>query len=244
MLFATTNTTNARRLPMSHQGKALDVWLAHATREQFDPTFRSAREFLATSESERLDAMKFPKRRESFVLGRLAAKEALAASFGEVDLSKIQIDTGVFGQPLVNYNKLHSREVSIAHSEGIAIALAYPSAYPMAVDVEQIESGRADTVRKELKFSMAEEEWVRSEQVTEDAAYILLWTFREALAKALKCGIVGPFESFTTEKIKNIGDGIWSATYSAFQQFKAISQIKEDRVISMAFPAAVEIQMD
>ena len=61
----------------------------------------AAADFLHPNEQRTADTFRFPRRHGSYLLGRRAAKAALAVCFPAVPAHDIEIANGVFGQPRV-----------------------------------------------------------------------------------------------------------------------------------------------
>jgi len=153
-------------------------------------------EFLSEREKEQLGGYKFAAKKQDFLLGRLAAKRALGALLAEPDLRCIEIRTGDHGQPLVQHPQKGSAEVTISHSHGLAVALAFPAGYPMGIDLETVSAVSAATIIGELGTSAPEQAWLATGGVDGATACCVLWTAREALGKALKVGLNSPLYPF------------------------------------------------
>ena len=193
-------------------------------------------EFLSDSENKRLKEFRFPAKREGFLLGRLAAKRALGALLKEPDLRRIEIRSGIYGQPLVDHPRAGSAEVTLSHSHGRAVALAYPAEYPMGIDLETLASISAPTILGELEASPAELTWLATGGVAEAAACGVLWTAREALGKALRIGLNSPLGILALTEIQAAGEQAWASRYLNFPQCRCQSQVMNGRVLSLAMP--------
>jgi phosphopantetheinyl transferase len=193
--------------------------------------------FLSDGESERLKGFQFAAKREGFLLGRLAAKRALGALLGEPDLRRIEIRSGIYGQPLVQHPRAALTEVTVSHSHGLAVALAYPAAYPMGIDLESLSAISAPAILGELESSPPELAWVATGGVDETTACGVLWTAREALGKSLKIGLNSPLGILALSDIRPSGEGTWAGRYVNFPRCQCLSQAKDGRVLSLAMPA-------
>jgi phosphopantetheinyl transferase len=198
-------------------------------------------EFLSGSEKERLEGFQFAAKKQSFLLGRLAAKCALGALLPEPDLRRIEIRSGVHGQPLVRHPRAGSAEVTVSHSHGLAVALAFPAEYPMGIDLETVSAVSAGTIIGELEASAPEQAWLAAAGVDDATACCVLWTAREALGKALKTGLNSPLSVFSLTDIRAVGAGIWVGRYLNFPQSQCLSQANGDRVLSLAMPREAEL---
>lgn len=226
----------ARRLELVHPERRVRACLAAVERSDLGQPGLPEASFLHESELARAAAFRFGPARESFVLGRLAAKVALGAYLGEMDWTRIEVGRGVFGQPLVRAEGRSGVEVSLSHAGGEAVALAYPPEHPMAVDLETVDDRRAETVRKELRFRPEERSWIESGVMESRAAYVALWTMREALGKVLRCGLTCPLELLAVDRIEPQAEGLWESHYPNFGQYKCLTAVEPNRVFSMVLP--------
>jgi phosphopantetheinyl transferase len=199
-------------------------------------------DFLDEKEKEHLKGFRFPAKRDGFLLGRLAAKLALAALLEEPDLRQIEIHSGIYGQPLVRHRRAGTVDVSVSHSQGLAVALAFPAEYPMGVDLETVSAVSAATVIGELEASPAEFAWLATGGVDEATACCVLWTAREALGKALKIGLNSPLGILSLAEIRDDGAGNWLGRYLNFPRCQCLSQMKNGRVLSLAIPTEVALK--
>lgn len=201
----------------------------------------AAEEFLSASEKAQLDGFKFTAKQQGFLLGRLAAKRALGALLPEPDLRRIEIRSGIYGQPLIRHPAAGAADVSVSHSHGRAVALAFPSAYPMGIDLETVAAVAAGTIIGELEVSAAERAWLARSGVHEATACCVLWTAREALGKTLKIGLNSPLGMLALKEIQATGEGSWTGRYLNFPQCQCLSQAKAGRVLSLAMPGDAQL---
>jgi 4'-phosphopantetheinyl transferase len=184
--------------------------------------------------------LKFEKRSNSYVLGRFVAKQAVAAFTGELDLAAIYIHPGIFNQPVV-ISDTRNVQVSISHCNNLGVALAFPEAHPMALDIEQINHDRNSAI--ETQTGKSEQELVGSCMLSYDSGLTLLWTVKEALSKVLKTGLTTPFEVFEISKAER-KDKYVECYFKNFAQYKSLSFIIGDYICSVVYPLKTEIQFD
>jgi len=98
-----------------------------------------ASEILGTNETGYFSTLRFARRKESYLLGRYAAKVALSKVLAEQDLKAIEIERGVFEQPIVRCDGNGRWDVTISHAGSLAVVLAYPTAHPMGIDIGRID---------------------------------------------------------------------------------------------------------
>ena len=196
---------------------------------------------LCETELAGFNALRFPLKRQGFLLGRLAAKRALGALLDEADFRQIEIRAGVFGQPLVRHPRAAGIEVTLSHSHGLAVALAYPGETPMGVDLETVAAISAGTILGELQISAAEKVWLAAGTVDEATACGVLWTAREALGKSMKIGLNCPLGILALDHIESAGAAAWDCAYANFPQSRCLSQAIDGRVLSIAMPRETEL---
>jgi 4'-phosphopantetheinyl transferase len=200
-----------------------------------------AEEFLSQDEAQQAASFQFAAKKEGFLLGRLAAKRALGALLEEPDLRRIEVRAGIYGQPLLRHPRAGGTEVTVSHSHGLAVALAFPAAYPMGIDIETSAAVSAPTILGEVEASPAELAWLVSSGVDEATACCVLWTAREALGKSLKLGLNSPLGVLALAEIGSGGPGAWLGRYQNFPRCKCLSHAAGGRVLSLALPWEVEL---
>ena len=198
-------------------------------------------EFLSDDEKEQAAGFQFAAKKEGFLLGRLAAKRALGALLEEPDLRQIGIHAGAYGQPLVRHPRAGSMEVSVSHSHGLAVALAFPAEYPMGIDLETVSAVSAEVVLGELEASPPELAWLATGGVDAATACCVLWSAREALGKALRIGLNSPLGILALSALQEHGRKNWSGRYMNFPRVQCLSQARGGRVLSLAMHGDVEL---
>jgi len=197
--------------------------------------------FLSEAERAQYSGFRFAAKKDAFLLGRLAAKSALSVLLPEADLGRIGIRSGIYGQPLVDHERSATAEVTVSHSHGLAVALAYPPLYPMGIDLETVSAVAATAVLGQLQTSTAEQTWLASAGLDDATACCVLWTAREALGKALKIGLNSPLGILALADMRLVAEGNWTGRYLNFPQCRCLSLIRGDRVLSLAMPGDVEL---
>jgi 4'-phosphopantetheinyl transferase len=159
--------------------------------EQKQPDVPAADDWLNANEQLRLAAMRFPKRRDDWRLGRWTAKRAVAAwlklSEDPRVLATIEIRAAASGAPeVLVVNRPARFELSLSHRSGVALcALAEPAA---GCDLEVIE--HRDGAFLADYFTVEEQELVAAAPVAERARLLtLLWSGKESVLKALRTGL-------------------------------------------------------
>ncbi|MBP9691776.1 MAG: 4'-phosphopantetheinyl transferase superfamily protein [Alphaproteobacteria bacterium] len=200
--------------------------------------------FLHPLEEAYFSGLSHPRRQHSYLLGRYCAKQAIKAYCNDVDLKDIAIESGIFDHPVVTYMPGSPLQVSISHTDTLGTALAFPEIHPMAIDVEAICPSKADAIKSQL--SPAEQKlwfYLRKEKSDEATQLTVLWTVKEALSKALKCGLTVPFEVLEIEIIRE-QEGFVISTFKNFKQYQALSFCLDAHVCSIVYPIHTSFKID
>ncbi|MFF2791115.1 beta-ketoacyl synthase N-terminal-like domain-containing protein [Streptomyces sp. NPDC058049] len=138
-----------------------------------------------------------PRARAPWLLGRIAAKDALRqllwdGGAGPVFPAEVPIGNDPAGRPVPGSPLTRGFRLSIAHKDRIAVALAHP-ARPVGIDVEQVTADPDALIRIALgpaELRLAEGLAAR-EGTGLPAALTALWCAKEAAAKAAGGGLGG-----------------------------------------------------
>ena len=187
--------------------------------------------WLSAGEASRYRGLTFARRQESYLLGRLSAKRALGRAFGEANLRRIDIPSGVFDQPLVLYPTREPHEVSLTHNDWGALAIAFPSGHPMGLDLETPAPERLGTILAQLTPS--ERQWVEPQPLW---LATLAWTAREALSKALRCGLMVSMEVLEVTSPTLLEPGVWQGRFRHFAQYQFTAWRRAGGILALVHP--------
>ena len=146
---------------------------------------------LAPAELDYVRGVPTAKRRAEYLLGRYAAKSALAAWLPAppASLARLAIRPGAFQQPVVD---LPGAAVTLAHSRDLALAAAHDVGHPLGIDLEHLAPAHLPVLASQL--SPADLLPALDGHPDALARHTLTWVVMEALAKALRCGLTCPVE--------------------------------------------------
>ncbi|MFB7253449.1 beta-ketoacyl synthase N-terminal-like domain-containing protein [Streptomyces nojiriensis] len=138
-----------------------------------------------------------PRARAPWLLGRIAAKDALRqllwdGGAGPVFPAEVPIGSDPAGRPVAGAPLTGGFRLSIAHKDRLAVALAHP-ARPVGIDVEQVTADPDALIRIALgpgELGLAEGLAARGGTGL-PAALTALWCAKEAAAKAAGTGLGG-----------------------------------------------------
>jgi 4'-phosphopantetheinyl transferase len=198
--------------------------------------------FLHPKEREIYEALKFEKRIRSYLLGRYVAKHAIAALVGEQDLANILIQPGVFTQPVATCANNHNIQVGITHCDDFGAAVAFPEAHPMGIDIESISPNKKGVM--ESQMTETEKELIITFPFSYQEMLAFLWTMKEALSKALRTGLMTPFEIFEVNRIEVKNDCL-VGYFKNFAQYKTVSfSLSSHYICSIVYPMKTNLNIN
>jgi 4'-phosphopantetheinyl transferase len=160
----------------------------------------------------------------------------------EPDPTQIEICAGTFCQPVVKYSSVETPELTIAHCHDAAVAIAFQTGHPIGVDLEFIEGNKSQVL--EGQFTPVELQRLKLLQETDEDSYYFLWTAKEALSKAIKCGLTVPFEVLEVKEIVQTGTHAYVSSFKNFSHYQAYSWIKYQHVLSVVLPKNTHLAVD
>ncbi len=142
-------------------------------------------------------AVQQPRGKRAWLLGRIAAKDAVRRMLwrdGEGDIfpAELRVGNDPSGAPVVSgaYGReLPGLTVSIAHRDALGVAIARPG--PCGIDVEAVEDRTESTV--DAALGEAERALLRA---PEALWFTRFWAAKEAVAKRLRTGLRGDPRAF------------------------------------------------
>ncbi len=176
----------------------------------------SARDWLEKRELALWSSFGSPRRKEQFLLGRIAAKRALNTVAKGHAPRETALLPGYYGQPVwCDLPWLTSLTHSGDGKRSIAIAVTGSPAFPITLDLEPLNSdaSRLRSLRQRLP---ADE---RSDHPTPENAIIGAWSAKECLGKALGTGIGVAPEVLALRRTK-------SGPTKAVYHFKSLPQFQ------------------
>ena len=178
------------------------------------------------------------RRQESFLMGRLVGKGALAEWSGGAALERIEIQRGVFEQPVVRGDVSVGAAVSLSHDAAWAVGLAFLDAHPMAVDVETVQGtedgNRLGTIESQL--SPLELEWARRPGIDSALISTAIWTAKEAVSKVIGCGLTAPVSWMNLKRFEPVSAGLWRGEFAGLAQYQALSWLIGRTAMTLVLP--------
>lgn len=137
---------------------------------------------LSVQEQAYYQTLRFPKRRNEWLGGRLALKRIVGRILGVSDLVQVEVLPQESGKPkLLVGGKVTRLAYSITHSNGFAVAAASADERLIGIDLEKIEH----------RITAWKNDFFHPSELTDDSDEFLtaLWTQKEALVKLLGTGL-------------------------------------------------------
>lgn len=199
-----------------------------------------ASRYLHIQEQQRRLSFEFPQRRDSFTIGRLAAKLALKCHLGDVSPNDIAIGSGVFHQPIVMGASVRCCElgVSISHSDEMCVAVIHHKGHPIGVDVEKLVEADVAHVLSDVDAGLRQEFFKLS--LNEYEAASILWGARESLGKVLTTGMTVPPKLYEPTSVTEVGPS-FRLSYKTFTQYQTQVMAIDKAWLAMTFPAQTKI---
>jgi phosphopantetheinyl transferase len=158
------------------------------------PGARTPSDFLSASEQRTYDTLRFPKRREEWLLGRWTAKQLLRRSlesYQGLSLSAISVRADPDGAPYLSVQgegRLPA-SLSISHRAGRAVCALSPALSPsIGVDLERVEPRPRAFVEDFFTAQEAARVWACAPE-RRDTLVTTIWSAKEAVLKAFREGL-------------------------------------------------------
>lgn len=194
--------------------------------------------FLHPKEQAYLSQLQFKNRIKSYLAGRYAGKNAVSLLSGEGKLAAIAIEPGIFHQPIVHISGNSGIQVTISHCDNLGLALAYPAACPLGVDIEGVHTDREAVLAEQM--TAEEHDLMQSLPFSTALSLTLFWTVKESLSKVLKTGFTSPVDIFSIRNVE-VAPSVITSQFEYFPQYCASSFIfaSASYVCSITYPKGV-----
>lgn len=189
----TANNPARRPVSATDAGARVDVWLVRLDAPESSVSAATAR--LSPDEQARAGAFRNDTARQNFVLAHAALRSILAQQL-QLASAAIQFTTGPHGKPALTGTAAGRLEFNLTHSGQLAL-IAVTARAEVGIDVEAIRP-MPDALPLAKRFFSAHEAAELQEQPAREqsAAFLNLWTRKEALAKATGLGIANSLARF------------------------------------------------
>lgn len=204
----------------------------------FNDEIEIVNNYLSNLELEILGKLNHTDRVKSFCAGRLAAKKAITLINPDYAATEISIIPGLLENPVILSNPQLNLNISISHSHSFAFAAVTSAICPLGVDTELIMN---KNFKEYSELSTRNEILLTMKAFEEDAlsAAARLWTLKESLSKALKCGFTIPLELL--EIISFDEEPRSRCVFKNFPQYRGISFNFSDNMFAICLPYSINI---
>ncbi len=203
-------------------------------------------DWLTDVERARYGEFRFDKRRQDWLLGRWAAKQALLelAELPQSDIARFEIVPAPGGAPMAQFDgSPHDVGLSISHSSGRAFSVVSSELSELGCDIELVEPRSAAFV--DTFFTTTESERVQGAAADfRDILVTMIWSAKESTLKALRTGLRAD-----TRSVEVIDGGMlagrgWSIARTVAGdagEFSCLWRLHGEFVLTIAVRDAVEM---
>jgi 4'-phosphopantetheinyl transferase len=181
--------------------------------------------WLGPSESLRQDALRFPKRRAAWRWGRWTAKCAVSGylNLDQDQLSEVEILPAPSGAPEVFIaNRPAPVTISLSHSGATGFCVVAEPGVELGCDLEIVEP-RGPAFLTDY-FTEEEQSLVRQTPPAErDRLLTLLWSAKESVLKALRCGLRS--DTLAVSTVPSAPSAVWNRFSSRHTSGRIFSRL-------------------
>ena len=222
---------------------SVNAYMAYVYDDVYQDILNNIDDFLHEAERNYFNNIKSEKRKFTYLTGRFAGKLALAEYLQDAALNSIEIRSGCFDQPLVKHLSFDTPELTLSHCSDLAVSIAHQAGHIMGIDVEEVDLGKSHVLKSQL--TEAEVSKAQTDFGDYRIGYHLMWTAKEALSKAIKCGLTVPFDILEIEELEPlVKETSYTSYYKNFAQYKCVSWITDHHLLSITLPRKTEMRLD
>jgi phosphopantetheinyl transferase len=224
---------------MANTGHSVDIFAF--TPSQLTESPDQLRKLLSTGELERASRFQFDADREMYILSHGFTRQLLARKTGLAP-ENIRFDLSKNGKPSVNSKNIH---FNLSHTREV-FALALSPDMSLGIDVECLGREIDWQPVSRLYYSDNERQWIASHPAEEQKkAFFIIWTRKEALLKAIGCGIINDLAMVDVIEPVNIPNPLYFAdTEIPFPLWQIKSFCNASFVISVAANKAFAVKFN
>lgn len=226
-------------VPLTRDGRPVRAWLSVVPGTAYAALSLGSHAWLHPSEAATWQTMGSERRRMGYLVGRYATKRAAGRYLGTEALEEVEVANGVFQQPIVRFPAWDIPQVTLCHTEHLALAVAHQPDHILGIDAEPLDPTRAHVLRPIL--SGAERAHLGGLALSELNALFLLWTAKEALSKALRCGLTAPLGVLETDSMAWTGSGDLRCTFTFFPQYQGRCALVRGHAVALVLPKETQL---
>ena len=221
-------------LPLERESDSVKSFFGLISHETYRDLESNVGSILHNKEINYFSSLKFLKRKMDYLTGCYIAKTVIGKYLNEDNLSSIQISSGVFRHPFIRYEGWEIPGVSVSHSDEYSGAVVFPQWHPMGFDIEKISEEKVETIKKQL--TDREIELLENEKRDDTNTYCQIWAIKEALSKALKCGLTTPFSVLEIDRVEFNESSKVACHFRNFGQYRSYSFLFKDYAFAIVMP--------
>ncbi|PFL56255.1 4'-phosphopantetheinyl transferase family protein [Bacillus anthracis] len=186
-------------------------------------------EILHDKEKEHYYSIECLERKKSYLFGRYCVKRAMILNGMIKKKREVCIDYGEFNHPIVTQGNEKNIQVSLSHSNDVAVSLLFTQKHILGIDIEKITNESAHIV-SEILF---DEERNLIQKEHENIILVSMWSAKEALAKSLRIGFSASLKIFEICEIY-FKENKLNVYFTFFPHLKVEGIILNDYILSIA----------
>ncbi|UYX52545.1 4'-phosphopantetheinyl transferase superfamily protein [Bacillus thuringiensis] len=186
-------------------------------------------EILHNKEKEHYYSIESVERKKSYLFGRYCVKRAMILNGMTKKQREVCIDYGEFNHPIVTHGNEKNIQVSLSHSNDVAVSLLFTQKHILGIDIEKITNESAN-IMSEILFDK-ERNFIQKEN--ENIILVSMWSAKEALAKSLRIGFSASLKIFEISEIY-FKENKLNVHFTFFPHLKVEGIIINDYVLSIA----------
>jgi 4'-phosphopantetheinyl transferase len=230
------------RLELCRPDGPVPAYFAFVRSKPFEQLAQWADGSLGAAETAGRRRCRTREREASYLSGRFAAHHAVAMYFGDRADRPFEVVPGVFNQPIVRGDVREPPAITISHTANLAVAIAHDAGHQLGVDVEQVRRSSCASLARVLTES--ESQLAAALPWHEAVRIVVLWTIKEALSKALRCGLTVPLSLLEVSSARIAHDGTIRSRFTNFAQYGCQTWLVGDHVLSIALPRETQVTLD
>ena len=200
-------------------------------------------ECFCLNEINRYKHYKYEKRKRNYLIGRYACKLAASHYLHELDLSQIEIVSAIVEYPIVKHLSIDTPEITLSHCDPHAIAIAHEAGHVVGIDLEKKDPTKTRIFQRE----MTKAEIQLCKEFAKESTDILcnmVWTAKEAISKAIKCGLMVSFKLLEIKELQQLEVNRFRFTFKHFAHFHCYSYILDKHILSIVLPIKTQLHID
>ncbi len=211
--------------PSEHAG--IEVYFSK-TRE-FEDYIPFLNKIISDEEMSRASRFRFDEDRNTYVASHALLRLTLARKLG-VALPDIRFSLDTHMKPVLEERRLY---FNLSHTRD-AFSFAVSFADDIGIDIEPVTRNMDFSSLKKNYFSDVDQKYLASLEDVSSYGFLLLWTRKEALLKALGVGMITDLKSYTVADDSYDKEGLVRGKWIKSENYYIFSRELDDHILSLA----------